>query len=251
MVWHNTHMKTAKTPELTTPLQRNLHRLMTAQGHTMRSLSDAAGLGETAVRDIIVGRSRRPSYRQLESIATALTVPVAALTEHEVASAMPERVTTPQSVETGAVSDSTLKLPLLLRAEPVELGKPDLPVIGRAAGGRGELMIARDAAPVAWTWRPPQLRGLDGVFAVYATGTSMVPMYRPGQTIVARIDMPLSAGDGVVVEKQNDEAMIKEFVRYAEEGIEVKEYRPKERHFTVRFSEIRRVSRIYAALDFR
>ena len=79
----------------------------------------------------------------------------------------------------------------------------------------------------------------------------MVPMYRPGQTIIARIDMPLSAGDGIVIEKLNDEAMIKEFVRYCDDGIEVREYQPEERVFTVRSDEIRRVSRIYAALDFR
>ena len=247
-------------PELKSPLQRNLYRLMQARGHTMRSLSDAAGLGETAVRDIVVGRSQRPSFKQLDAIAKVLSVTVGDLTDEGHGNDRSEVAESPMGYDRGrsanarSASNSALldiPLPVSLRAEPVELGRPDLPILGKAAGGRGELVIGADAAPIGWTFRPPQLRGLSDVFAVYATGTSMVPMYRPGQTIIARIDMPLSAGDGIIIEKLNDEAMIKEFVRYCDDGIEVREYQPKERVFTVRSAEIRRVSRIYAALDFR
>src|SRR5579859_6404727 len=74
-------MRTARTPELKSPLQRNLYRLIQTRGHTMRSLSDAAGLGETAVRDIVVGRSQRPSYKQLDAIAKVLSVAVSELTD--------------------------------------------------------------------------------------------------------------------------------------------------------------------------
>src|SRR5262249_37384972 len=76
-------MRTARMPDLKSPLQRNLYRLMQARGHTMRSLSDAAGLGETAVRDIVVGRSQRPSYKQLDAIAKVLSVTISDLTEED------------------------------------------------------------------------------------------------------------------------------------------------------------------------
>lgn len=45
---------------------------MAAAGHSARSLSLAAGLSPTAVRDIVTGRSRRPRYQTLYRLAQVL-----------------------------------------------------------------------------------------------------------------------------------------------------------------------------------
>lgn len=55
-----------------------LLELMQERGHTMKSLSRAAGLGETAIRDM-VKRTRSPSLESLSKVANALGVPVAHL----------------------------------------------------------------------------------------------------------------------------------------------------------------------------
>ncbi|NDC56826.1 MAG: XRE family transcriptional regulator, partial [Alphaproteobacteria bacterium] len=49
-----------------------LEKLMDAQGVTPRSLSLQAGLNETAVRDILMGRAKFPRYDTLKSIADVL-----------------------------------------------------------------------------------------------------------------------------------------------------------------------------------
>ena len=63
-------------------------------------------------------------------------------------------------------------LPTSLSVSPVDFGRPDLPVLGRAQGGAtGVLMIPTEQPPVDWTYRPPQLRGVSDAFDVFATTT--------------------------------------------------------------------------------
>ena len=52
-----------------------LHREMQARGVKARPLALKAGLGETAVRDILQGKSQQPRRRTLEKIAAALGLP--------------------------------------------------------------------------------------------------------------------------------------------------------------------------------
>lgn len=60
---------------------KNLARLVNERGEEMKSLSVRAGLGETAVRDIIKGRSRKPSIETVARIAAALHVDLTELTK--------------------------------------------------------------------------------------------------------------------------------------------------------------------------
>ena len=59
-------------------------RRIAAAGYSPRSLSLAAGLNATAIRDILQGRSRRPRYQTLYRIAQVLgTTPESLLTEDD------------------------------------------------------------------------------------------------------------------------------------------------------------------------
>lgn len=62
-IWDNTYVQT---------LAEKIISLMEEQGFNYKSLSLAAGLGETAVRDIAVGRVRSPKFSTLEKLAKAL-----------------------------------------------------------------------------------------------------------------------------------------------------------------------------------
>jgi transcriptional regulator with XRE-family HTH domain len=63
-------------------LQKNLLKLMQIKGFTMKGLSLAANLNETAVRDILKGRVINPTYKTLEKLATILGSSVRELTEN-------------------------------------------------------------------------------------------------------------------------------------------------------------------------
>jgi len=63
-----------------TPLQAELRRRMVAGGFNQKSLARNAGLNETAVRDILKGRSRSPRIDTLEALARTLGCSVVDLT---------------------------------------------------------------------------------------------------------------------------------------------------------------------------
>lgn len=55
-------------------LPKKLNDLMESRGFNYKSLSLAAGLGETSVRDIIVGRTKSPKISTIKRIAAILQV---------------------------------------------------------------------------------------------------------------------------------------------------------------------------------
>jgi phage repressor protein C with HTH and peptisase S24 domain len=144
------------------------------------------------------------------------------------------------------------QLPSSLNATAVDLGRPDLPILGRAQGGpNGVLMIPTEQRPVDWTYRPPQLRGVAEAFAVFAYDDSMHPMYKNGQTLWVHPHLPVKPGDGVLIVKQSDEALIKELVRRTASEVVLRQYRPREEEFGIAQDEIRAIYRVVGALDLR
>ena len=56
---------------MTGELADEIRRRMEAGGFNQKSLSHAAGLNETAVRDILIGKSRHPRHDTVQKIANA------------------------------------------------------------------------------------------------------------------------------------------------------------------------------------
>lgn len=133
----------------------------------------------------------------------------------------------------------------------VQFGAADLPVLGRAQGGGGVLSIPVEQQPVDWTYRPPHLRGVSDAFAVFAYDDSMHPMYKHGQTLWVHPHLPVKAGDGVLIVKHSDEALIKELVRRTDSEVVLRQYRPSETEFALPSSDIRRIYRVVGVLDLR
>jgi transcriptional regulator with XRE-family HTH domain len=90
-----------------------LRNLMAERGLTPRSLSLAAGLNETAVRDIIAGRARFPRYDTILALAEALDTTPAYLMGDEV---------TKQQIKQGQIkkiSDLDLLTEIIARVQEV------------------------------------------------------------------------------------------------------------------------------------
>lgn len=60
---------------------KNIEALMKARDLDPTRLAKAAGLNQTAVRDILIGKSKSPTVKTVGKIATALGVPVSSIFE--------------------------------------------------------------------------------------------------------------------------------------------------------------------------
>lgn len=66
-------------------ITENLERLMAEKGFNPSSLAARAGLSHTAVRDILLGKSRNPKLATLEAIANAMGEAVTRITRPQTA----------------------------------------------------------------------------------------------------------------------------------------------------------------------
>lgn len=130
-------------------IREMIERQMAAKGFSRRSLSSAAGLSESAVRDLLT-RTDNPGIGTLRKVAEALTMPVDALT------------------------GAGLRVPVIGK---VGAGGSVLFSIDPDA----ELNLADDADYVP---RPPLVTGR--LMALEIVGSSMLPKYEAGEVIYVR-----------------------------------------------------------------
>jgi phage repressor protein C with HTH and peptisase S24 domain len=74
-----------------------------------------------------------------------------------------------------------------------------VPVHGTVVGG-AEGDFEMNGAVVDYVRRPPGIAGTRDVFALYVTGDSMEPRYRPGDLVYVNPARPPRSGDDVVIE---------------------------------------------------
>ena len=99
-----------KTPSLSPdaiPIAREIYRRMVEMGFNQKSLSNAAGLGDTYCRDLFAGRSRNPKTDQLQALAKALDCTV-------------EELQNPGDVRQ-APAENVVKLPSPFQLRPSEI----------------------------------------------------------------------------------------------------------------------------------
>ena len=182
-------------------LQTRLERAMRDAGYNPRSLSLAAGLGITAVRDILENRIVSPRYQTLEALSRLLGVSVTYLATGET-SAEPQAQTA------------------LLR---------DFPVYGAAQGGPSGAM-AMSSDPIQHIVRPDPLVTVKSSYGVYVVGESMAPAYEQGDiALVHRGLPPKRHSDVILVRRELDgtpHALIKHLIGWTEENWRVRQYNP-------------------------
>ncbi len=117
---------------------------------------------------------------------------------------------------------------------PVEFPRRKLPVYGHAAGGLerdGKFIL--NGTKVADVLCPPQLESVRDAYAVYMHGDSMLPAFRPGDTIYIDPSRPVTAGDEVLVQIKGEEGkppfgFVKEFMRQTAKELVLLQHNPPE-----------------------
>lgn len=116
----------------------------------------------------------------------------------------------------------------------------DIPLCGAVAGSE-EAFVVNDGHNEGETVaRHPLLRGIDGAFAAYVLGESMVPRFNPGEIVYIHPARPPMKGWPCVIEMKNGEGYLKIYDGMDDANVHVTQYNPaKKRHF--RRADVRRV----------
>lgn len=92
------------------------------------------------------------------------------------------------------------------------LAEPDrIPIRSGARGGTDQEMFLEDG-PIGYTPRPANLNGVRSAYAIYMVGDSMEPRYEPGWLLHVNPFKPPIRGRDVVVYKEGQAVLIKQFV---------------------------------------
>lgn len=179
---------------------------MREAGYNQRSLALAAGLGHTAVRDILDGRATSPRYATLSALAGVLGVSVEYLAGGEEAQA--------------PVAPAT--------SQPA--GR-DFPVFGSARGSNtGHGAIVMDSAPIEMIARPDPLSAVKGAYGVYIVGESMSPAYEQGDIALVHPGLPPRRGTDVILIRDEpdgaQEVLVKRLVDWTDEEWTLAQYNP-------------------------
>lgn len=158
---------------------------MTALNLNRKALSTKAGLNETAVRDIIEGRSRNPRHDTLQKIAKALACSVADLTGERSA---------PVSRQAREGADT------------VTINELDVHVAAGAGLTDGDVMTAHEANSVVGvhTYPAASFREAYGISPsrvriIPVRGTSMEPELWSGQRVMVDIEDKTPSPPGIFV----------------------------------------------------
>jgi phage repressor protein C with HTH and peptisase S24 domain len=172
-------------------------------GYNPRSLSLAAGLGMTAVRDILDGRIASPRYATLSALAKVLGVSAEALV-------------------TGAQSESAAPAPAAIPTR-------DFPIYAAARGG-DEGALVMDSSPMQYMARPDPLLTVIGAFGIYVVGESMSPAYDQGDIALVHPGLPPRRGVDVILTREDAhgtaDVLIKHLTGWNDEAWQVRQYNP-------------------------
>lgn len=104
-------------------------------------------------------------------------------------------------------------------------GEQDLPILGHAKGGEDGFFI-ENGEIAGYTMRPYILNGVSDAYAVNIWDTSMEPAFKHGHIAWVHPRKPVKAGDDVVVQLHDGQALIKCLVRQTETFLILHQYKP-------------------------
>lgn len=123
----------------------------------------------------------------------------------------------------------------------------DLPILDRAQGGEeGNLSI--EEHPIDWTFRPADLQGVQGAFAVFVTGDSMEPKYRSQDIAYIHPKQRPMPGRYVLIETTTRGSFIKRFEGWQKDRLIVWQFNPEKNLYFDR-QEIRSLMTVIGSLD--
>jgi transcriptional regulator with XRE-family HTH domain len=103
---------------------------------------------------------------------------------------------------------------------------PDrIPIRSGARGGTDQEMFLEDG-PIGYTPRPANLGGVRSAYAIYMVGDSMEPRYEPGWLLHVNPFKPPTRGRDVVVYKEGQAVLIKQFVGWEGDTLILRQLNP-------------------------
>src|ERR1700747_376650 len=92
-------------------------------------------------------------------------------------------------------------------------------------GGTDQEMFLEDG-PIGYTPRPANLSGVRSAYAIYMVGDSMEPRYEPGWLLHVNPFKPPIRGRDVVVYKEGQAVLIKQFGGWEGEALVLRQLKP-------------------------
>jgi len=102
-----------------------------------------------------------------------------------------------------------------------------IPIRSAARGGTDQEMFLEDG-PIGYTPRPANLGGVRSAYAIYMVGDSMEPRYEPGWLLHINPFKPPTRGRDVVVYKEGQAVLIKQFLRWDSDALVLRQLNPPE-----------------------
>jgi len=125
------------------------------------------------------------------------------------------------------------------RTEPARRGRPPRPMLPGAGPARADAIPIRSAArgggeqemflgdgPIGYTSRPANLGGVRDAYAIYMIGDSMEPRYEQGWLLHVNPFKPPTRGRDVVVYKKDQAVLIKQFARWENDALVLRQLNP-------------------------
>jgi phage repressor protein C with HTH and peptisase S24 domain len=187
---------------------RWFHQALERVNATQADLARHLRLAPSAVSRMMKGERQ---MKQLETVQIAdfLGVPPEEVLRHAVeatvpppAGQMPRGRGRPPSTASSSAAPAALAR-----------GADQIPIRSAARGGRDQEMFLEDG-PIGYTPRPANLGGVRSAYAIYMVGDSMEPRYEPGWLLHVNPFKPPTRGRDVVVYKQDNAVLIKQFVAW-------------------------------------
>jgi len=200
-------------------LRDNLRYLSDTQGANRKAQSKEAGLNETALRDILNGRSKSPRMDTLEKLAHHFGVEIDDLLNKDLTESR-EKIYG-ESTKENVATESPHPAPTM----PGRTEMPrDVPVYGTVAGAVTGAMQLDHENIVDHVRRPPGIAGAKDVYGLYVVGDSMEPRYFEGDLIYVHPGRPVRVGDFVVVQTQSHDheppqAYVKRLLRRSSKSV--------------------------------
>jgi phage repressor protein C with HTH and peptisase S24 domain len=192
-------------------------------GASQADLARHLRLAPSAVSRMLKGE------RQMKPLEIALTASFLGVAQDEVLHHIVE----------GAASAQVTDGPRRRRGRPPSTSSPpptatpsrlpqaldQIPIRSGARGGNDQEMFLEDG-PIGYTPRPASLEGVRSAYAIYMVGDSMEPRYEPGWLLHVNPFKPPTRGRDVVVYKEGQVVLIKQFVGWEGDTLVLRQLNP-------------------------
>jgi transcriptional regulator with XRE-family HTH domain len=184
----------------------------------------------------VTGKVGQPRGEMLGDIAHAIDVPISYLRDDPIRDPHDDSV---RNFASNAEHPNVFRAPPeflkssseIINAPAFEVRRASLPIRGRIMAGREGVLSFSGDDVVGTIEAPPRLADVPDAYAVYVTGHSMEPVYRPGFVLCVHPHQPPNRDDDVVVQISTDggasvEGFVKRFVSMDERFLIVAQFNP-------------------------